>query len=567
LQTGVRGLIVIVACCGLITWAARSVWETEHPAIAAARGLDSPEPSARARAIRELMTAGEADPGRSIPPLVAALGDAVPEVRVAAAQALGAIGGNAARVGSAGDAIGLAIAGLIRSLKDPEPAVRIVATTALVPIAYGKGSAGGGDGPSVIDALAGMLGDREDQVRRAALEALALCGPLGPSDPPSALMAALEDRSASCRASAFKALSRFPCPLDPWLPLLLRSVEREEPEVRAACWNAFARDRRPAFSPGAIPALMTALESRKWIVRFCAARALEPHARDPRATVAIPALLKLLKAPINPGPGEPGIPPGASPGPSGDPAHLAAGLLGKLAPGTTTAGEVIADLTEGVRSSQPHRRYFMIDALAEFGAAAEPAVPALIQVLREGLGSERGRRFFDGYWVGRALARIAPGTGRADEAVTALMEALRADRPDLRAVAVDALGAFGAAAEPAVPLLIQALRGPRLKDEGVLYRPSVARALGRIAPGTRSADAALAALTEALDSDPETRLGVVDALSAFGPRAAGILPRLRAWQGDKDARLGTAATSALKAIEGAEAGHQGGDGDESKGPE
>src|SRR5262249_25720126 len=89
LQTGVRGLIVVVACCGVITWAARTVWESQHPAIAAARGLGSPKPSDRARAARELMATGVNEPGLATLPLIAALGDPEAEVRAAAADALG----------------------------------------------------------------------------------------------------------------------------------------------------------------------------------------------------------------------------------------------------------------------------------------------------------------------------------------------------------------------------------------------------------------------------------------------------------------------------------------------
>jgi hypothetical protein len=46
-QTGVRTLIVLVASCGVMLWAARSVWESRHPAIAAARGLKAQSPEDR----------------------------------------------------------------------------------------------------------------------------------------------------------------------------------------------------------------------------------------------------------------------------------------------------------------------------------------------------------------------------------------------------------------------------------------------------------------------------------------------------------------------------------------
>src|SRR5262249_30272993 len=92
------------------------------------------------------------------------------------------------------------------------------------------------------------------------------------------------------------------------------------------------------------------------------------------------------------------------------------------------------------------------------------------------------------------------------------------------------------------------------KDLNPSFGWSAARALGRIAPGTKSAGAALAALTEALHGPPQVRLGAISALAAFGPKAVGVVPQLRAWQGGSDPYLATRATFALKAIEGAPAG-------------
>jgi hypothetical protein len=52
----------------------------------------------------------------------------------------------------------------------------------------------------------------------------------------------------------------------------------------------------------------------------------------------------------------------------------------------------------------------------------------------------------------------------------------------------------------------------------------------------------------------DTRLAAIEALSAFGAEATGVLPRLRVWQKDSDLRLKTAADKAVTAIEGAVAG-------------
>ncbi len=99
------------------------------------------------------------------------------------------------------------------------------------------------------------------------------------------------------------------------------------------------------------------------------------------------------------------------------------------------------------------------------------------------------------------------------------------------------------------------------------YGSSIAKGLGRIAPGTRSADAAVAILIETLDFRPRiremgsealnARLEAIEALSAFGPRAAGAVPRLRAWLDDPDGRLSASAALALEAIE--RSGSTGGD--------
>lgn len=486
-QTGIRRLIVVVACCSLVTWAGRSLWEGQHPAIEAARGLRSSNPAAREAAARQLLTLGLDDPDRAIPPLVAALGDPETRVRIAVAESLGAVVSGAARKGSAGDSVRAGVEGLNGLLKDREPSVRIVAANVLPPIAGVPGAAGLIDVQAVVDAIAATLGDPDEEVRLAALHAMTGCGPLASSDPPAALVAAIQDRSARNRAAAIEALSRFPCSLDPWLPALLRGVE-DDPEVRLACQSAFNRSRPPAFSAAAIPALVAALGSPSRIVRSHAAQALYPHAKDRRAAVAIPALLALLREPIDPerlrstGPTQQIVWRGW------DPCIQAAQLLGQLAPGTNSAGRAIAALTDVLRSSEAGR------------LAAEDA----------------GRR----------------------------------------AAAARALGDFGAAAEPAVPALIGILRGEREGRSPLLYSLEVgpaAWALGRIAPGTKSAEQAVAILIEMLDERerirPAAPLAAIEALVAFGTEAARALPRLRRLGDDRDPRIKEAAVKAVTAIE------------------
>src|SRR5262249_56655236 len=97
--------------------------------------------------------------------------------------------------------------------KAREPAVRVAANFALERIASAKGGAGSVDLKGIVAALASTLGDGDEQVRLIALDALGRCGPFGSADPPSELVAALEDRSARVRAAAVQALACFPRPL------------------------------------------------------------------------------------------------------------------------------------------------------------------------------------------------------------------------------------------------------------------------------------------------------------------------------------------------------------------
>lgn len=455
-QTDVRGLIAIVACCAVVLWAARSVRESQNPTLAAARGLQSPDSSDRVDAASRLVLLKERDPLVAIPALIDAMDDRMPRVRMAAADALGAINEDTLRAGTAWEAVCAAVARLIRALEDPAPLVRLAAINSLTATARApvRGPAASIDRRAIVDVFAGLLDDGDDEVRLRALYGVKLCGS-GLDNPPAALVAALEDRSPRIRAAAIRALAGFGCDLDPWLPYLLRDLEENDLEVSAACMEAVARVR-PPFSPAAIPALVAALGSRSQDVRSRVVRALVPLARDPRAAVVIPPLLALLREPIDLQHTRPTRMGAMSEGYRLRAAALACEVLGKAAPGTPMAGEVVAALVEVVRSGDPERRASAATALAEFGPAAESILPTLVRIWREDLAREDGAPYLECEALAQALARIAPGTPSADAALAALIEALGPrpeGRPGMRQPAVEALPAFGAAAARALPRL------------------------------------------------------------------------------------------------------------------
>ena len=108
--------------------------------------------------------------------------------------------------------------------------------------------------------------------------------------------------------------------------------------------------------------------------------------------------------------------------------------LGRIAPSTKSAGEAIAALDRllRIRPAEANFQIAAADALADFGPAAESAVPDLIQVLKESSG-DRGVARQVMSTAARALVRIAPGTPSSEEAMRALTEAL----PRLRAIVKD----------------------------------------------------------------------------------------------------------------------------------
>ncbi len=110
-----------------------------------------------------------------------------------------------------------------------------------------------------------------------------------------------------------------------------------------------------------------------------------------------------------------------------------------------------------MRTGRPDIQWNAADALADFGPAAESAVPDLILTIQE---AARKKQYQVTWRAAVALGRIAPSTKSAGEAIAALQWLLRI-RPaeaNFQIAAANALADFGPAAESAVPDLIQVLK-------------------------------------------------------------------------------------------------------------
>jgi HEAT repeat protein len=222
---------------------------------------------------------------------------------------------------------------------------------------------------------------------------------------------------------------------------------------------------------------------------------------------------------------------------------------------------VSPSLIDGLQSHDPDVRVRIIALLAQISPDVREAAPALIAVLKkEPVDSDESTTegsppvtTFSGpaHEAAAALGRIAPGTSQAGPAIAALTDVIQAGPPQRRASAIDALGRFGKEAAVAVPALVAVLGEAESGDEPTGDKASAAAGLGRIAPGTSSADQALAALTAALkSSSPSARRAAIQALPSFGHASASTIPRIRTLkESDPMPSVRKAAESALEKLE------------------
>jgi HEAT repeat protein len=517
-QTSVWTLVALVACCGVILWAARRLWENYDPvrvearsiqnrAIAALRSrksadrvgavhelqrlnggdlavamssliraLEDPETEVRVAAAEALGSIGPtAMRSQAISSLIGALEDPETEVRVEAAKALGSIGPTVMRSQSGQEGVRNAATALVRRLKDPQPGVRTAAATSLGSILWPSGPVAlnsATDRQAVMDALASVLRDRDARVRLTAIKALVSRG--SGAGPPKALLMALDDESAENRATAIGSLWFYGQGLNPWVPALLRVASKDpDPSVQGQIFSLWNNKRLspPAVTVDAVPCLIASLQSGDRKVRRLAAQLLGEFRAA--ANAAIPELLRVLNEPLQPGvvttSGESGDP---------DPANHAAFALGFIGPGSAEAKRVIEALVEVARNGPRSRRAGAASALGGFGTDAAEAAPVLTQLIEQTVPDQDWHPVL----LARALAKITADTPSARQPIVALVGLLESNEMRVRVPVLRALGEFGPSAAVAIPR-IRTLKN----DPALPVREAAAAALARIenqsAPG------------------------------------------------------------------------------------
>lgn len=385
---------------------------------------------------------------------------------------------------------------ILVALRSQRPAARAAAAWALTEL----------QSPQAIPALEHTLEDEYGEVRAYAAVALGRLGPAAAATVPS-LTKRLDDvgpyeqpifhhwqsPGISVSPNAAAALGQIGESAQGAIPKLT-VMARNQDLLAAQALLQIDPSNKLAFS-----VLHEIVEADDEFNGYEAAEALGDL--GPRAKDAVPALTALLRSPHD--------------------SNRAAAVyaLAQIDPTNHAPMQVlIQDLKN---EPAPWAAY---DACRRLGPSAAEAVPALIELLRNGELE-----------VIEALA----GIGRP--AVPALVAELKHRKMSVRANAAECLGKIGANAEAAVPSLIVLLNDARLP-----VRVAAAQALGHIGAGHEHAVPALVRLLE--DDYVAARRAAADSLGAFGQRALLAVDPLNDALNDDYKAVRIAASTAIKQI-------------------
>ena len=161
---------------------------------------------------------------------------------------------------------------LMGLLNDRQPGIRLAAAKALESMIRGRNWAGMIDVEGTFSALSEVLGDRDESVRIAVLDALGATAQNLEIEPPDSLAACLSDPAAGVRTAAIESLACFRSGLDRWVTSIFEVLEREaDVHVRSAALRALLRVQAQPFSTPSILALTAGLGSRHQEVRCAVA--------------------------------------------------------------------------------------------------------------------------------------------------------------------------------------------------------------------------------------------------------------------------------------------------------
>ncbi|HEX4149354.1 MAG TPA: HEAT repeat domain-containing protein, partial [Pirellulales bacterium] len=187
------------------------------------------------------------------------------------------------------------------------------------------------------------------------------------------------------------------------------------------------------------------------------------------------------------------------------------------------AAAAVPKLTDCLTDSSGLVRAYAAYALGRIGSDSTSAIPALVTALED--SDPTVRRM-----VVKAIVAIKPPQ---DVIMPVMIETLKRSEPG---AILPALQSLAEAGEPAIPLLVDAMKDPRARYWACLV-------LASLGP---QANGALAPLVEATkDSDPGVRREALLALGEIGPEAASAVPAMVVALDDKKSAVRAAAAFAL----------------------
>lgn len=445
---------------------------------------------------------------QNLPQLMAALNHADPNVRAAAANAVGSLGSEAKP----------AVGQLTQMLRDPDKNVRGKAARALAET-----------GPEAVPSLVTAL--KDDEARPYAAAALAEVRPV-PQDAVGALIDNLREpepeqraavqtalisigapavpplihslRDKDRRNSAALTLGRIGKAAEPALPDLLEGLKDPDATFRISSHQALVH-----MGPSAVPKLAQALKDpsdRVWYSAVLALAKIGPAARS-----AVPALVEAMKAENK------GL------------RILALNALIRIEPDHRAIGgrleEIVPVLSESLKHDEAAIRSWSCVCLGRIGRGAKPAVAGLAALLKDKEIAIRVQ-------AATALGQI----GAEEKDVAAALISALADAPTpVRTAVTSALTRLGAA--------VAADLVAALKHKHDAVRSAAGDVLVRI--GLPALTATVAALN---DTDATARRLAAEVLRRLGPSARGAVPALLANLKDQDRQVRFATVAALRAI-------------------
>ncbi len=357
-------------------------------------------------------------------------------------------------------------------------------------------------GPEVVPGLLERLGDptASEALRLGVVQAIEDRQPPEASAVP-VLVRILEQEPdvTRLRGLVARCLGALGPAAGPAIPTLVRLMA-EAPDPRNETQFAFdAMTALGRIGPGAAPALTELAGQSRGAARFRAARALAETGPE-GAHAAIPFLIQVAEDPDLR---------------DDDGWITLIDALSELGRHRDRPELAVPALVRRLDDEEPEVRGWAAATLREYGPAAEPGIPRLVELLGDAEGHPESSNAMNAM---NTLAAIGP------KAVPALVAGLKAPDATARSLAAGALGAVKPRPEPvpadAVAALIAATRDP---ESGV--RESAATALG-----DWQVAAAVPRLIELLDDPaPEPAQAAVHALGTVGlPAAAPARPRLLA---------------------------------------